>query len=207
MAARGGTHKLTFQTEDALSGMDRYEIFIGGVSMASVKVKDLADGAYPLPPQDGGKQTVLIKAYDLAGNYREAKRDLDLPAVEKPSTKKASSEEEAPPQPFWTIERILLIFFAFAIGGLVAWIHAIRKAEQQNKMRILARVVTMGDKNDRIFSAMREEFEQMVNDLDVKPQLTPAERDFLVKLKEVLDMAEELIDTEVDELKKEVKSQ
>lgn len=203
----GGNHKLTFKTEDELSGIDRYEIFIGGVSMASVKAKDLVDGAYPLPPQDGGQQTVLIKAYDLAGNAREAKRDLDLPAVAKPTTKKASTEEVAPPQPFWTIERIMLILFAFIIGGLVAWMHSIRKIEHQNKMRVLARVSEMGDKNDRIFSAMREEFEQMVMDLDEKPQLTPAERNLLVNLKEVLDMSEELIDTSIDELKKEVKSQ
>jgi hypothetical protein len=61
------------------------------------------------------------------------------------------------------------------------------------------------EKNDRIFTAMREEFEQMVQDFDEKPQLTPQERDLLEGIKEVLEISEGLLDSSLEELKKEVR--
>lgn len=200
--------KLSFKAEDALSGIDRYEIYFGESLVASVALKDLVDGAYPVPAQEGGPQTVRIKAYDMAGNWSEAKRELTLPKVLKASAKKAADAEAAavPVSP-WTIERILTILFAFVIGGLASWIYNMRKTAQEDRLKILKRVAEVADKNDRVFSAMREEFEQMVNDFDKRPQLTPAERDFLEEIKEVLDISEELVDTGIDGLKKMIRGQ
>jgi hypothetical protein len=200
--------KLSFKAEDALSGIDRYEIYFGETLVASVALKDMTDGAYPVPAQEGGPQTVRVKAYDMAGNWSEAKRELTLPKVLKPSAKKAADEAAAvPPAPLWTIERILTILFAFIIGGLASWIYNMRKTAQEDRLKILKRVAEVADKNDRVFSAMREEFEQMVNDFDKRPQLTPAERDFLEEIKEVLDISEELVDTGIDDLKKMIRGQ
>lgn len=205
----GTPAKLSFKTEDELSGLDRYEIVIGGKTLATVKAKDIGDGSTPLPPQDGGDQEVNIKAYDLAGNVREAKRHLTLPRVEKLSAKGAADEAAANAQQNsgWTLERILTIFFALIIGALGAWIYYSRKAMQQQQSHLLGMVLEMRDKNDRVFSAMREEFEQMIGALDNKPQLTPAERDFLEKTKEVLDISEELVDSSIEELKKTLRNQ
>ena len=206
-APAGGVAKLAFKTDDALSGMDRYEIVLGTSVVASVSAKDVTDGSYPVPPQDGGPQTVSIRAYDMAGNMREAKSDLTLPKVAAPTKKSATDAAAVPPQPFWTMDRILMIFFAFVIGGLISWIYYSRKTIEENHLRILKRVSELADKNDRIFSAMREEFEQMIHELDDKPQLTPAERKFIEDMKEVLDVSEELVDTGIGELKKEIRGQ
>jgi hypothetical protein len=53
---------------------------------------------------------------------------------------------------------------------------------------------------------MREEFEQLIHDFDVRPQLTPEERALLENLKEVLDVSEEIVDSDIEELKKLVKN-
>jgi hypothetical protein len=63
----------------------------------------------------------------------------------------------------------------------------------------------MGDRNDRVFSAMREQFEEMIKDLDKKPQLTPEERAFWEETKEVLDIAEDQINSGISELKKMIR--
>lgn len=202
--ADGTAPKFAFETKDELSGMNKYEIFLGDTNIASLKAQDLSGGVYPIPPQDGGKQMVTVKAYDKAGNVREFKKELDVPAVTKPKPK-GSEPEAAPVQSGWTIERILAILFAFAIGGLITWNRYANQQNQAEKSIILHHVLKMRDVNDRIFSAMREEFEVMVNDLDPKPQLTPTEREFLEDLKEVLEISEGLIDTSIEELKNVVR--
>jgi hypothetical protein len=127
---------------------------------------------------------------------------MTLPKVVK-TTKKAGEEEEKPP--FFTIERILLILFAMAIGGLATLHFNGKKQAESEKARILHEVALVRDKNDKIFSAMREEFEQMVNDFDIKPQLTPDEREFLEEIKEALDISEELVDSGMEELKRTIR--
>jgi hypothetical protein len=195
--------KFSMKTTDELSGMDRYEIFIGGSQTGTVKEADLVDGSYPIPAQAGGPTKVLIKAYDKAGNARESERELTLPAVTK-SSKGGKGEEVVVPS-FFSTERILLLLFTFIIGILSTINYYSKKNATAQKLHILSEVAQARDKNDKIFSAMREEFEQMVQDLDEKPQLTPIERDLLEKIKEVLEISEELVDTGMDELKKTIR--
>jgi hypothetical protein len=199
------TPKFSFNVQDELSGIERYEVVLGEANPLNVRAADVVDGTYPVPPQEGGQKKVTIRAYDKANNMREASADLTLPKVDKPSAKGAA--EEAVPAPTWTTERILTILFALIIGALVSWMMYTRKIVEEQRMRILARIAEVADKNDRVFSAMREEFEQMINDLDSRPQLTPQERDFLEKVKEVLDISEELTDSGLSELKKLVRGQ
>lgn len=202
--ADGATPKFKMKTTDELSGMDRYEMYIDGNQVGIVKDADVPEDGYPVPPQEGGVKKVLIKAYDKAGNVAQSERELTLPAVVKAAAKGGKTEEAEAPG-FFTTERILLILFAFAIGVLGTVNMYNRKNVQRDKLRILEEVASVRDKNDKIFSAMREEFEQMVQDLDDKPQLTPIERDLLEKIKEVLEISEELVDTGMDELKKTVR--
>jgi hypothetical protein len=196
--------KLKFRSSDDLAGMDRYEIYFNDSSVGTVKDGDLTADGWLVPPQAGGPTKVKVKAYDKAGNITEANADLTLPAVAKPVKGKATDAAVVPQSP-WTSERILLIIFAFIIGVLTT-IHIYRnKNATADKLRVLSELAQVRDKNDKIFSAMREEFEQMVQDLDEKPQLTPTERELLEKIKEVLEVSEELIDTGMDDLKKTIR--
>lgn len=203
LEVEGEPPKFAFEVQDELSGVDRYEISFGDTIAATVKAAEVTNGAYPVPPQEGGPTKVTIKAYDKAGNFRVAQKEITLPVVVKTSLKKG--EEEVEKVPFWTIERILTLFFAFIIGALVSWNMYYRKTVQRQRMLVLREVAVVRDKNDKIFSAMREEFEQMIQDFDERPQLTPQERDFLERIKEVLEISEELVDSSMEELKKAVR--
>lgn len=204
-AGEGEVPRLVFKVEDELSGIDRYEVVIGGAVLATVKAEEVTDGTYPVPPQGGGPQVVQIKAYDKAGNMREAKKDLDLPKVNKPNPRAAEEEQESPP--FFTLDRIFTILFAILTGALGTMNFYTRKGVQEERLQILKRLSEVADKNDKVFSAMREEFEEMIDHLDEKPQLTPQEREFLEKVKEVLDISEELVDTGMEDVKKTVRGQ
>ena len=203
-ASKTDVPKFAFKADDALSGIDRYEILFGTSTVATAHLKDMTDGTYPIPPQGGGVTQVTIKAYDKAGNFREVKRMLTLPFVAKPAAK-----EDAPAPtaqggtPLWVY--ILLVVLALTTGALFAINRQAKKVAEVEKSRILNRVLEIREKNDRIFTAMREEFEQMVQDFDEKPQLTPQERDLLEGIREVLDISEGLVDTMIEELKKDVR--
>lgn len=200
LSEEGETPQFVFKTEDSLSGMDRYEIMIGGSAAGTVKADDLG-GGYPVPVQAGGPQIVTVKAIDKAGNVREKKKEVTLPAV----VKKGKVEEEVAKESPWTIELFMMILFAIIIGAVSSWNVYMRKMTAQEKMRVLQQVSVVRDKNDKIFSAMREEFEEMVNDLDEQPQLTPRERDFLERMSEALEISEELVDSGLEELKKTIR--
>lgn len=202
----GAAPKLAFKADDAISGIDHYEILIGSSSVATIAASDAADGTYPVPPQGGGSQLVTIKAYDKAGNVTAASSTLDLPAVADKSAQQQDASTGSTTSSGWGIDRLLCILFALIIGGLVTWIRFTKKAIERDRSRLLQHIADAGDRNDRVFSAMREEFEQMVNDFDKRPYLTPEERTFLESVKEVLDISEELIDTGMEELKKLVRS-
>ncbi len=205
----GGPAKLSFKTDDALSGMDRYEVILGTSTPIVVRAQDITDGSYPVPPQGGGMTHVTIKAHDKAGNTKETSADLTLPAVAK--IKPASATPDAPVavnnNGFGLMGAIFCILLALAVGGLFVLNRNIKKTVKREKDELLASVSEVRDKNDRIFSAMREEFEQLINNFNPQPQLTPEERVLLEEIKEVLDISEELVDTSIEELKKMVRNQ
>ena len=195
----GDVPKLSFKATDALSGVERYEVLFGTTTVGSVKEKDFGDGLFVIPPTPGGEIAVTVKAADKAGNHRDVTRTLSIPSVAKPT------DEAAPKQSSNLLEHIALVLFALATGGISAWYWRANKQQEVERARLLNRVVEVREKNDRVFSAMREEFEQMVQDFDEKPQLTPQERDLLEGIKEVLDISEGLLDSALEELKREVR--
>ncbi len=195
--------KFVIGTNDVLSGMNRYEIYLQGSIAATAKSSELIENAYPIPPQAGGMQKVTVKAYDNAGNVREVEKQIELPFVDVPKPKGAEEEKK---DSGFRIEWIVIALFAFIIGGLAAWQVQMRKNIQKEQSLILERVIQARERNDKVFAAMREEFEQLIHDFDVRPQLTPEERALLESLKEVLDVSEEIVDSDIEELKKLVKN-
>jgi hypothetical protein len=148
-----------------------------------------------------------VRAYDKAGNLTEASRTLDLPKVESKTAQADASANVCAPTSPWSFDRILTILFALVIGGLGAWIRFTKKSVSEAQSRLLSRIAEVIDRNDRVFSAMREEFEEMVTTLNNRPYPTAEEREFLEKIKEVLDLSEEVVDTGMDDLKKYARTQ
>lgn len=196
------TPKLFFETQDEPSGIDYYELTLG-TDVFVVEPEEIIEGAYIIPPNEGGLKMVTVKAFDMAGNMTEAGKEFDVPFVAEPviETKTTDEEEVIPPSP-WTPERLLSFFFIFTTGVLTALIFVNRSSHRKEMYNILKEASEAREKSDKIFVAMREEIEEQINALDKKPQLTPEEREVLEKLREVLDISEELIAVEIEDVRK-----
>jgi hypothetical protein len=57
--------EIIFYTTDDISGIDYYDVNIDGSNFTT------QDSPYELPPQTDGTHLVIIRAYDMAGNYQE----------------------------------------------------------------------------------------------------------------------------------------
>jgi len=76
------TPRIRFETTDNLSGIDRYEIKIDSdnwVNAATLKV-----ASYVLPRLSPGEHIILVRAYDKAENYTEAKTKVIIASIESP---------------------------------------------------------------------------------------------------------------------------
>ncbi len=64
-------NSITLDAQDLTSGMDYYTVRIDGGESISLKKDELPNNQYILPTVSGGMHTIVVTAYDRAGNKRE----------------------------------------------------------------------------------------------------------------------------------------
>jgi len=101
----------------------------------------------------------------------------------------------------WLIIIILLIIILF----LILYIIYQHKRFNEEKVRIKSETEEVKDKLRKIFSALREEVDELIELADKKPGLSETERRVKEKLQESLDISEEFISKEVEDVEKEIK--
>ena len=75
----------------------------------------------------------------------------------------------------------------------------------EEKTRIKAETDEVKERLRKIFAALREEVDELIELADKKPGLSDAERRVKEKLQESLDISEEFISKEVEDIEKEIK--
>jgi hypothetical protein len=80
-----------------------------------------------------------------------------------------------------------------------------RRKFHEEKDRIKRETMEAGDKLINIFGVLRDEIEEKVLELSHKPNMTDVERNILEGLKDALDISEELIDKEIEDVRKLLK--
>jgi hypothetical protein len=74
---------LSFRTEDALSGIEFYEVNIDGEQTAKISSVE-NENSYRMPFQSPGKHIIIVKAFDRANNFIEASTDFIIESIEPP---------------------------------------------------------------------------------------------------------------------------
>ena len=74
-----------FDTTDALSGIEYYKIKIGEGDFFDVSPEIVKSNPYTLPPQNPGKRSILVQAYDKAGNYSTASEEFVIKPINSPT--------------------------------------------------------------------------------------------------------------------------
>ena len=118
------------------------------------------------------------------------------------SKKPAATQDPAPVKSGidWALWIIVLL-----VGGVSFLIGAImyeRKSVRVEKEYIKREADEVRDKLEGIFSVLRDEVEEQVIALATKPNMTESERGILQKLKEALEISEELLDKEIEDIRK-----
>lgn len=73
-----------FDTTDALSGIDYYKIKIGEGSFFDVAGDIVKSNPYTLPPQAPGKRSIIVQAFDRAGNDTIATEEFTIKPLKAP---------------------------------------------------------------------------------------------------------------------------
>ncbi len=192
--------ELFFETEDSGSGLAEYVIEVNGVQRERITPNDLVDGQYTLTNLTPGEATFTVIAIDRAGNTTSAEASA-LITGELPSATQGSTESVSPFGPVYWVSLIFAALLAIVIGMLI--FERRRFAEEKDRIKIEA--VEAGERLVSIFDVLREELEEKILTLSHKPNMTDTERQTLQSLKEALDISEELLDKEIEDVRKLVK--
>jgi hypothetical protein len=200
--ATGGdlTAQVRFEAKDALSGISLYRIGLDAARTRDVQPSELVSGGYTLTNLDPGDHTITVIAVDKAGNEREAKVPVTVTGTKPvdPSTQPVQTSGFGPI--YW----VSLLFMA-ALAIVITMLIKERRAYNEEKDHIKREAMEAGDKLINVFGVLRDEIEEKVLELSHKPNMTDNERNILEALKDALDISEELIDKEIEDVRKLLK--
>ena len=201
LTAEGGdlSAALTFETTDALSGISEYLIYVDDLEVDSVSPIDLDEGSFTINGLNPGEHTIRVEAYDQAGNMTSSEATVTVTG-ELPGEEGEEEEQTLFGPVFW-----VSMIFTIILTALLAWIYFDRRRREDEKDRIKAEAVEASERLVGIFDVLREEIEEKILMLSHKPNMTDNERQILQSLKEALDISEELLDKEIEDVRKLVK--
>ena len=81
-----------FDTNDSPSGIEYYQIKIGEGGFFITPAAMIKSNPYTLPLQSPGKRTILVQAFDKAGNYTVATEEFVIKAIEAPTISEYTEE-------------------------------------------------------------------------------------------------------------------
>lgn len=199
ISANGGdlSAELRFEAHDSLSGISLYGVAVDGGSPRDVQPSELSDG-YRLANIDPGEHIVVVTAYDKAFNERTSEIKVVVTGT------KPVDAEEVTTNGFGPIYWVSLIFMA-ALAVVITMLIQERRKFHEEKDHIKRETMEVGDRLINIFGVLRDEIEEKVTELSHKPNMTDNERNILEGLKDALDISEELIDKEVEDVRKLLK--
>ncbi|MCK5416638.1 hypothetical protein KAI92_04390 [Candidatus Parcubacteria bacterium] len=99
---------------------------------------------------------------------------------------------------------LIILLLLIIIAGLIAYILYLKKSFRIEKLRIKSETEEVKMKLRKIFSALREEVDELIQLADRKPGLSESERKVKEKLQESLDISEEFISKEIEDVEKEI---
>ena len=201
ISAAGGdlTAQIRFEARDALSGIAFYRVGVDGGRTRDVQPTELVSGGYTLTNLDPGERAITVIAVDQAGNEREESTTVLVTGV-----RPVPVSDDVKTSGFGAIYWVSLLFMA-ALAVVVTMLVQERRRFHEERELIKREAAEAGDKLINVFGVLRDEIEEKVLELSHKPNMTDNERNILEGLKDALDISEELIDKEIEDVRKLLK--
>lgn len=194
--------ELEMDVTDELSGIHHYAISINGGRATDVPAEEVTGGKYTVEFRSPGEYELAIRAVDHAGNFSEASTTVTVTGVVQTAT---TDEEEVDEEGGIDWGYILSLIFAALATYFYARLKYERKEYMDEKDLIKKEAAEAQEKLELIFNVLRDEVEEQVHALAQQPNLTDHERRILQKLKDAMDISEELLDKEVEDVRKLLK--
>jgi len=182
-------------TTDKASGLDHYEVSVDGGNTLTVSLLDMENVNFRLPKQNSGHHKIIVRVFDKAGNASENAAEFDIQAEE-------GVAQSAGPGWLWWLMLALSLLLNIAAGWYIRRLRNENFLLRKDAARSLEEYKS---KIDDVFTALRQEVEDQIMYLDDKMELSESERTVMKKLKDALEMSDELMKKEADEIEKKLK--
>jgi len=192
---------LKFEAKDVTSGIDHYELVIADKEPIVV-TPDEAKLGYLLKELEDGTYTVKVTAYDKAGNSTQSTTPVLITAG---WVKPLETVEEVSFWSFLTGTNILIALLVLIVIIQFGYLIFERKQYNKKEERLRKETREIQDQMEKIFSALRDEIYDQVNNITKRPRLSAKEKEAVEGLNQALEVSETLIEKEINDVKKILK--
>lgn len=166
--------------------------------MPAVLVKS---NPYTLPPQDPGKRTIIVQAFDKAGNFSVSAAEFTiLPLPSQSWLSKACSEAVKILAVLTPLLALIILFISIFWFG---W-HKLSLLRKRIKKEVSEAETAL----HKAFNLLKEDIREQIEMLEktrMKRKLTNEEEKIIEELNENLDDAEKFIRKEIEDIEKTAK--
>jgi hypothetical protein len=159
---------------------------------------------YEIKTDKDGNWAYFHKGFFSKGSYLVFAKVVDKRGAESNPTAKEVLTVISPTIIELYASYIILVLI-FIIIMLMAYLFYQRRQYRREIGRISRETEEMKGKMSKVFAALREEVDEVIEYADKKPGVSEAEKRVKDKLKEALDVSEEFLSKELEDVEKEIK--
>jgi hypothetical protein len=193
---------LTFEADDTTSGIDRYELQIVGEGEPIEVTPDEARLGYLLGELEDGTYTVIVKAFDMAGNMTETSVPVLITAGWSAPIEIVI---ESTIWDFFKGKNLVIILLLLVIIGQFIYAAYERRRHQIKEQNLRKETREIQDQMEKIFSALRDEIYDQINMITKRERLSKKEREAVEGLNQALEVSETLLEKEITDVSKILK--
>jgi len=192
---------LILDAKDLLSGIDYYKVKINEEDFIVINSELVKNNEYILSLQNSGKKTILVQAYDKAGNNRTVKGEFEILGEASPVVEKKVDEKTS-----FLNTKNLLIAFVFLILFII-FIFWRQKYyliifKKRLKKEVCEAKYVLEENINLIKDDLREQ--EIINEKTLSKQKNLKEKQEIENLKKDLDNAEKKIKKEIIDVDREL---
>lgn len=198
-----GAPRLIFGTTDDLSGIDVYEVRVGGDDPFHVTLAE-AEAGYVLSSYKDGVYPVFVTAYDRAGNTITAYVHVSITAGWTSAPPTAAPEADRLSDALQNANIVILILSLIIVMLMIQYFRGQRRLALRER-RLMKETEDIRDQTQRIFSALRAEMHAQIAAITKSKRLTKKNKEAVDNMTEALAMSETLIGKEIADVAKAIK--
>lgn len=193
---------LRFEADDTTSGIEKYDLEIVGEGEPIEITPDEAKLGYLLGELEDGTYTVVVTAYDKAGNTTVSNKAVLITAGWTPPVEVVI---ESTIWDFFKGKNLVIILLLLIIIAQFIYAAYERRRHHLKEQELRKETREIQDQMEKIFSALRDEIYDQINMITKRERLSKKEREAVEGLNQALEVSETLLEKEITDVSKILK--